>query len=91
MCISSLSLVERAGRQFIRPTIHFPSKYRGFAIIIRTPRCMRHLEELVTILLYPVSWFLGDGLSISFCIISGLPLLDTGFHGFLLVLQSRAN
>ena len=52
---------------------------------------MRHLEELVTILLYPVSWSLGDGLSISFCIISGLPLLDTGFHGFLLVLQSRAN
>lgn len=63
----------------------------GFASIIRTPTCMRHLEELVTILLYRVAWSRRDGLSILSCTISGLPLLDTSFHGFLLLLQSRAD
>ena len=52
---------------------------------------MRHLEELATSLQYPVTWFPPNCIYISFRIVSGLPLLDTGFHGFLLSLESIAN
>lgn len=83
--LSDLLLKELEGRSFG----HWVSlsKYMGFAIIILIPMCMRHLEELVTSLQSPITWFLLNRISISFCIISGLPLLDTGFHSFLLLVQ----
>lgn len=67
------------------------SKYMGFAIITFIPMRMRYLEEFAISIQHPVAWFPLDSLSISFCIISGLPLLDTGFHGFLSLLQFIAD